>query len=128
MVNTLKRLFWLALLSGAGFAGWALWDSTRRKSAGEPAVVSPGSTANVVVEPVGTIEPAPQGFAGVPAVEALWVEPVDGVCPASHPVKANDNSGIYHLPRGRFYERTRPERCYATPEGAEADGYRAAKS
>ena len=43
-------------------------------------------------------------------------------------MKANDNSGIYHLPGGRFYERTVPERCYTAAEGAEADGYRRAKA
>ena len=37
------------------------------------------------------------------------------------------SSGIYHLPGGRFYDRTRPERCYVDPAAAEADGYRAAK-
>ncbi len=58
-----------------------------------------------------------------------WVEPLaDGTCPATHPIKANDNSGIYHVPGGRFYERTNAERCYATAEAAAADGYRAAKA
>ena len=57
-----------------------------------------------------------------------WVPPVDGACPDGYPVKANDNSGIYHVPGGRFYERTVPERCYADPADAEADGYRAAKA
>jgi hypothetical protein len=56
------------------------------------------------------------------------VEPVDGACPDGFPIKANDNSGIYHVPGGRFYERTRPERCYPTAEAAEADGYRRSKS
>ena len=54
--------------------------------------------------------------------------PVDGECPDGYPVKANDNSGIYHVPGGRFYGRTVPERCYARAEDAEADGYRAAKA
>ena len=54
--------------------------------------------------------------------------PVDGACPPGYPVKANDNSGIYHLPGGRFYARTVPERCYAAAEDAEADGYRRAKA
>ena len=53
--------------------------------------------------------------------------PVDGACPASHPIKANANSGIYHQPGGRFYDRTQAERCYADAAAAEADGYRAAK-
>lgn len=58
----------------------------------------------------------------------VWRAPVDGACPEGFPVKANDNSGIYHVPGGRFYERTVPERCYPTPESAEADGYRRAKA
>ena len=57
-----------------------------------------------------------------------WVDPVDGECPDGYPVKANDNSGIFHVPGGRFYDRTVPERCYANTDDATADGYRAAKS
>lgn len=56
-----------------------------------------------------------------------WVAPAEGACPASHPIKANDNSGIYHVPGGRFYDRTGAERCYALADDAEADGYRRAK-
>ncbi len=66
--------------------------------------------------------------ADVADTASLWVAPVDGQCPEGYPVKANDNSGIYHLPGGRFYDRTIPERCYASAEGAEADGYRRAKA
>jgi hypothetical protein len=43
-------------------------------------------------------------------------------------VKANDNSGIYHVPGGRFYDRTVAERCYANADDALADGYRPAKA
>jgi hypothetical protein len=71
------------------------------------------------LEPAGSVEPS------VPP--PTWVDAVDGACPASHPVKAKVGSGIYHLPGGQFYERTRPERCYADAAAAEADGYRAAK-
>src|SRR4051794_26607388 len=56
-----------------------------------------------------------------------WVLPVNGECPADHPIKVNSSSGIYHVPGGRSYARTKPERCYATPEDAEADGFRRAK-
>jgi len=56
-----------------------------------------------------------------------WVEPVDGVCPVSHPIKGNDGSKIFHVPGGSSYDRTIPERCYAQAEDAEADGYRRAK-
>ena len=57
-----------------------------------------------------------------------WVAPVDGGCPDGFPIKANDNSGIFHVPGGRFYDRTVPERCYATADDALADGYRQAKA
>ena len=56
-----------------------------------------------------------------------WVAPVDGECPLSHPIKVNTSSQIFHSPGGRFYARTRPQRCYANAADAEADGYRAAK-
>ena len=63
------------------------------------------------------------------AADTSWVEPdEEGACPLSHPIKANANSGIYHEPGGQFYDRTRAERCYVDAAGAEADGYRAAKS
>lgn len=63
--------------------------------------------------------------AAVPEQQAAarWVQPVDGACYKGYPVKANDNSGIYHLPGGRFCARTVPERCYAAAADAEADGY-----
>ena len=57
----------------------------------------------------------------VTALDATWVEPdEEGACPLSHPVKANANSGIYHVPGGPFYDRTHAERCYADAAGAEA--------
>ena len=57
-----------------------------------------------------------------------WVEAVDGSCPTSHPVKAKEGSGIYHVPGSSVYARTRPHRCYVDAAAAEADGYRAAKT
>lgn len=58
-----------------------------------------------------------------------WVLPNDdGTTPDTHPIKANEKSGIYHAPGGRFYSRTNPQRCYTTPAAAEADGFRPAKS
>jgi hypothetical protein len=69
----------------------------------------------------------PPGLAEQNVPPPRWVEAVDSACPASHPVKAKVGSGIYHLPGGQFYERTRPERCYVDAAAAEADGYRAAR-
>lgn len=51
-------------------------------------------------------------------------------CPASHPVKGNQGSRsnvdwIYHIPGGRSYGATQPERCFASATEAASAGYRA---
>jgi hypothetical protein len=57
-----------------------------------------------------------------------WVEPNgDQTCPATHPIKAKTSSGIFHVPGGANYERTRPDRCYVDEAAAEADGLRRSK-
>jgi len=61
------------------------------------------------------------------AVRRPWVEPVDGECPPTHPVKAKLSSGIFHVPGGAMYARTHPDRCYLDAAAAEADGLRPAK-
>jgi hypothetical protein len=63
----------------------------------------------------------------VAADGAAWIEPVDGACAASHPVKGKLASGIYHQPGGLNYTRTRPDRCYIDAAAAESDGLRPAK-
>lgn len=61
---------------------------------------------------------------GSPLEPRHWVTcEDDGTCPASHPIKAKDSSGLYHVPGGNAYERTIPDRCYRSAEDAEADGY-----
>jgi hypothetical protein len=72
---------------------------------------------------------AVNALAGEVVAPRRWVDPrPDGSCPDGYPIKANDNSGIYHVPGGRSYERTKAERCYANVDDAQADGYRAAKA
>ncbi len=59
---------------------------------------------------------------------AAWLEPNgESSAPAGHPIKAKLSSGIYHVPGGAMYDRTRPDRWYASTAAAEADGLRAAK-
>lgn len=58
---------------------------------------------------------------------APWVDPVDGSCPTTHPLKAKMTSLIYHLPGMTAYARTRPDRCYRDEDAAQADGLRKAK-
>lgn len=52
---------------------------------------------------------------------------VGGECPASAPIKGNASSMIYHVPGGEFYDRTNPEKSFATEAAARAAGYRASK-
>jgi hypothetical protein len=69
----------------------------------------------------------PDGPTGLPVDGPVWVEPVEGLCPTTHPVKAKLGSGIYHAPGGLNYDRTRPDRCYVSVEAAELDGLRKPK-
>jgi hypothetical protein len=62
-----------------------------------------------------------------PAATPDWIAPVDGACPLTHPVKGKTNSNIYHVPGGRFYDSSVPDRCYRDEAAAEADGMRASK-
>jgi len=58
---------------------------------------------------------------------AAWVDPTDGACPPTHPIKAKLSSKIFHVPGGLAYDRTTPDRCYRDAATAEADGFRPAK-
>src|SRR5262245_60849100 len=87
---------------------------------------APPTTAAPTTEPAsqdhhndGEVTPVAEG--GV-----AWVEPAGDVCPTSHPVKGKLASGIFHLPGGANYERTKPDRCYVSGAAAEADGLRGA--
>ncbi len=82
--------------------------------------------APATATPSATPSAAASAAPSAPAAAVTYRSPVDGACPDGYPIKAS-SSGIYHLPGGRSYERTRPQRCYADPLHAEADGYRRAK-
>jgi hypothetical protein len=152
-LRRIKRLAYLGALAGAVFAlRRAKAARDKRTTLGPPATWPPLEVGEPPVAALGDLvtaadhtpahhEPPPVAAAPVPSDEPVaavgdvvtaahgrtWVEPVHGSCPLSHPVKVNGNSGIYHVPGGQFYERTRPSRCYVDAAAAEADGYRAAK-
>lgn len=48
-------------------------------------------------------------------------------CPNNKLIKANAQSGIYHVPSGQYYHKTKPEKCFATEEDAQKAGYRKSK-
>ena len=126
----LRRFMWLALLAGGGLLAYSLWQRRQHEQLPEPEwpPFTPNAgpaPAPAVDEPSGALAAALDA-AGAGA--AAWLAPVDGACPVGHPVKVSERSGIYHVPGGRFYDRTKPDRCYTSAAAAEADGYRASKS
>lgn len=102
--------------------------------AAQQATVLPGETrrpeivlAKAGAQTTGEAEEGRTTPAKVQPQPEMRAEPVDGVCPASHPIKGNRGSMgalIYHVPDGRNYDRTKPEACFATVADAEAAGYR----
>ncbi len=76
-------------------------------------------------------EPEPRRT--VPPPGQLGVAPVDAwTCPKPHPIKGNFTTYtgercIYHMPGGGYYQKTKPERCYATEDEARQDGCRRSK-
>jgi len=118
MMRLLQRLFWLGVLVAAGCGAYQAWT---RRQASTAAAPPESSTA---WPPMPAQDDGGEMAAGLPR----WVAPVNGDCPDGYPVKANDNSRIYHVPGGRFYARTVAERCYANADDAVADGYRPAKA
>jgi hypothetical protein len=120
MRKSLFRTFGIALIATTTVALWRIWSDR---------VHDKGATHGEWDQGPFPFPPAARAVATPPAPASLepWIEPLDGACPLSHPVKAKLSSGIYHVPGGMNYERTRPDRCYVDGAGAEHDGLRAAK-
>ena len=88
----------------------------------------PEAPVEVHVAPVPEAPKAPKkAKKDKPAPLAPWVEPVEGTCPETHPVKGKLTSKIFHVPGGFNYPRTKPDRCYLDAAAAEADGLRLTK-
>jgi hypothetical protein len=85
-------------------------------------------TSSILASATPTQPSSPSSPSSPASSASGWVPPALGACPDGYPVKAKQSSQIYHVPGGRFYDRTVPDRCYADPAAAEADGYRASKS
>jgi hypothetical protein len=123
-----RTLLLLALVAAVGAVARLVRRSAGPPPAAEDApswppltdvAVAPGPEHSPVRAPGGAQTPPASDGAG-----GAWVLPDDGACPASHPVKAKVQSGIFHVPGTAFYERTRPDRCYRDAASAEADGLR----
>jgi hypothetical protein len=62
-----------------------------------------------------------------PQPPVAWVEPQGTVCPTSHPVKAKLSTKVFRGPNSPGYDKSKPDRCYASADAAVADGFREAK-
>lgn len=100
----------------------AAWEEARANGVGRFS-----GECGTAAEPIPEAAPAPAPEAAPASGDAGPVSGADSVCPDSHPVKANDNSGIYHVPGQQHYGRTNARHCYASAAAAQADGYRAAR-
>ncbi len=121
MSVVLRRILILLILAGATAASRRLW---RREAEPTPSPQWPPFPA-ATPEPPG---PGPVTASAADTPQVAWVEPAGGTCPTTAPIKAKTRSGIYHVPGGRFYDRTVPDRCYPSEAAAEADGYRRSSS
>jgi hypothetical protein len=127
MKTLLKRLLGVGMLAAAGYAVWRAyerrkidtgitWDPQPFPYPPQPHTDAPPADTPAVVTPTAET-----------VAETGWIEPDAGACPASHPVKAKLASGIFHVPGGANYDRTKPDRCYSSAAAAETDGLRPAK-
>ncbi len=134
LVVMLRRSLWLVMIAAGGGAAWG-WYRDRTSDDGLAPAEWPPIPVPATPAPTNGVASFDNALVDAPEVRSSdrdaggWVDALDdGSCPLSHPVKANDNSGIFHMPGGRFYDRTKPERCYTSADAAVADGYRQAKN
>jgi hypothetical protein len=133
--SVMRKAFRRAVLVGiiAGFM-YAIWRAVQSRI--------PATTGDVdwdtapfpfppAPRPATTRAPSPAAAdaradndTSVDTANGVWVAPVDGACPASHPIKAKLSSGIFHVPGGQNYDRTKPDRCYRDADAAVEDGLR----
>jgi len=118
-----KRTLGVGVVAGVVFAAWRAYKAQVSAPGAEGSWEAAPFPFPPIPRPRPSSTPRPDASDGAEAS----VEPLEGACPASHPVKGKVASGIYHLPGGLNYERTRPDRCYADADAAESDGLRPAK-
>ena len=122
-----RVLLLLVLLSAAGFIAIRFRERVTPVAASEP-TWPPITRRPEPPPPVGAVTQHVADGA-TPAPAPAWKPAnADGTMPDGYPIKAKNQSMIFHVPGGRFYDRTRPERCYATEAAAVADGFRRSKT
>jgi|GEM_PF-6477750 len=96
------------------------------KTVAAPVPTAPPQPAAVVVPAAGAVHLSPTYSDGKGSPNAV-VSPAWWPCKEGQ-VKANNNSGIYHVPTGQFYAKTfKNVTCFDTPGAAAAAGFRPSK-
>lgn len=111
---------WRHVRDVAGAEGWVASDFLVAGTS------LPASDAAIGENPRAT--PAATVRAGPGPTASGQAQPRGGACPASHPIKGNASSMIYHVPGGAFYAKTNPEACFASEADARAAGYRRSRT
>jgi hypothetical protein len=104
-----------------------------RPSFAPPAVTADEQAAatEITAELEVVVTPEPAEAPEIPAAPTGQVDPVDGACPATHPIKGNvrtrngRSERIFHAPGTPYYDRTNANACFATIDDAQAAGFRA---
>jgi len=115
-LRSLWRVVGVGTFVVAAYALWRVVEATRSVS----------DDADAAARPAATLAAGPD-WPGTEPRGAAWVDADGPACPATHPVKANLRSGIYHVPGGASYARTLADRCYRDAAAAVADGLRASR-
>jgi hypothetical protein len=140
MRKAFRRAVLAGIIAGVVYAIWRAVQSRIPATAGDvdwetapfpfPPAPRPAPVSGTRPDPAG-IASAGVATEGVAAPDDdastdadAWIPPVEGACPVSHPVKAKLASGIFHVPGGQNYARTKPDRCYRDADAAIADGLR----
>lgn len=120
-----------------GATGWAAAQFlTAAGATGVAPAASPGPRGSAAPKPSAAAKPSAvpgsatgPSAAGPAAPGGSSAQPLGSDCPASSPIKGNISASgeqIYHVPGGSSYRATRPEACFASPQEAEAAGFRRA--
>lgn len=140
MRRAVRRIVQLGLIGGISYLAWRTIGARQATDGGDRtsgAGAEAGGTlrlvqglraeGNSVGVEVDIETPAPtDDRREIP--DPAWVAPDDdGSCPSGFTVKAKLTSGIFHVPDGTNYDRTKADRCYASVEAAELDGLRPPK-
>jgi hypothetical protein len=130
----IKRVLGLGVVTGLGYAAYRAYRARVPASpdgggSWEAAPFPFPPIPRPAPAPAATPTPTPTPTRPTAVADFLErsVDPLDGECPDSHPVKGKLSSGIYHQPGGLNYARTRADRCYLDTAAAESDGLRPSK-